>query len=142
VHVRGGTDARPADGEDAGGVPLRVLLVDDDERFRGLARRTLEADGVDVVAEVGNGAEVADAVRSWAPDVVLLDIGLPDVDGLRVARRLRDAGGAPVVILISTRDQEYGERVAIGVAAGYVPKDALSLAAILQVTGTAPLGPP
>lgn len=114
---------------------LRVLLVDDDERFRTLARRTLEADGVVVVAEVEAGMAVMDAAAAWQPDVVLLDIGLPDVDGLEVARQLGGQAGGPVVILISTRDVEYGRRVATGLAAGYVPKDELSLAAILEVIG-------
>ncbi len=112
---------------------LRALLVDDDSRFRAMARRALIADGVDVVAEVAKGAEVQEAVRVWQPDVVLLDIGLPDVDGLEVARRLRAEAGGPVVILISSRDAAYGRQVANGVAAGYIPKDELSLAAVLEV---------
>ena len=103
-----------------------------------MARRVLVADGLDVVAEVGKGAEVQAAVARWRPDVVLLDIGLPDVDGLEVARRLGAEAGGPVVILISSRDVAYGRQVAHGVAAGYVPKDALSLAAVLEVFGPAP----
>jgi len=118
-------------------MPLRVLLVDDDERFRALARRTLMADGVDVVAEVEHGAAVVSAVAAWRPEVVLLDIGLPDIDGLGVARQLSADGVRSVVILISSRDVEYGRRVAAGLAAGYVPKDELSLSAILEVIGPA-----
>ena len=117
---------------------LRALLVDDDARFRAMARRALVADGLDVVAEVGKGAEVGDAVALWRPDVVLLDIGQPDVDGLEVTRRLRAEPGCPVVILISSRDVAYGRQVAHGVAAGYLPKDALSLAAVLEVFGQTP----
>jgi len=120
-------------------MPLRVLLVDDDERFRALARRTLMADGVDVVAEVEHGAAVVSAVAAWRPEVVLLDIGLPDIDGLEVARQLGADGDGSVVILISSRDVEYGRRVAAGLAAGYVPKDELSLSAILEVIGPARL---
>ncbi len=63
-------------------MPLRVLLVDDDARFRATAARTLVADGVDVVAEVDNGLDVVGAAARWRPDVVLLDIDLPDIDGL------------------------------------------------------------
>jgi DNA-binding NarL/FixJ family response regulator len=118
-------------------MPLRAVLVDDDARFRAMARRVLIADGLDVVAEVGKGAEVEAAVARWRPDMVLLDIGLPDVDGIEVARRLAADGGGPVVILISSRDVVYGRRVTHGVAAGYVPKDALSLAAVLEVFGPA-----
>jgi CheY-like chemotaxis protein len=114
---------------------LRVVLVDDDPRFRALARRALVAEGIDVVAEVGSGAEALDVVAQWEPDVALIDIQMPGVDGLEVARQLMERGGSPVVLLISTRDQAHGDRLAAGLAAGYVPKDQLSLAAILQHTG-------
>jgi len=114
-------------------MPLRVLLVDDDDRFRAAACRTLIADGVDVVAEVDNGLDVAAAAAQWLPDVILLDIGLPDIDGVEVARRLQAEDAGPVVILISTRDATYGRRVADGVAAGFLPKDELSLQAILEL---------
>lgn len=117
---------------------LRVVLVDDDGRFRAVARRTLVADGVDVVAEVEDGAEAMAAIALCDPDVVLLDIGLPGTDGLEVARRLRAEGGGPVVILISTRDVAYGDRVATGLAAGYLPKAKLSLQAILELTHPVP----
>ena len=117
---------------------LRVLLVDDDERFRAMACRALTADGVEVLAEIENGAEVFDAVAHWRPDVVLLDIRLPGIDGLDVARQLRLEENGPVVILISTLDAAYGRRVAAGLAAGFLPKDEISLAAILEIAGRAP----
>jgi CheY-like chemotaxis protein len=117
---------------------LRVVLVDDDERFRAVARRTLVADGVDVVAEVDDGADALAVVALWGPDVVLLDIGLPGIDGLEVARRLRAEGAGAAVILISTRDVAYGDRVAAGLAAGYLPKAQLSLQAILELTHPVP----
>jgi DNA-binding NarL/FixJ family response regulator len=115
---------------------LRVLLVDDDERFRATARRALEADGIEIVGEVGNGLDVCEAAARCRPDVVLLDLGLPDIDGLEVARRLRSEEGGPVVILISTRDAAYGERMALGLAAGFLPKHQLSLSAILSLSPT------
>lgn len=114
---------------------LRVVLVDDDDRFRATARRSLSADGVDVVAEVADGERAVEVVARWQPDVVLLDIGLPGIDGLEVARRLRADGSHAAIVLVSSRDAAYGRRVADGVAAGFVPKDELSLAAILAVTG-------
>jgi CheY-like chemotaxis protein len=119
---------------------MRVVLVDDDERFRAMARRALTADGVDVVAEVGTGEEAIDTVAQWRPDVVLLDIRLPGIDGLEVARRLRAQGGGPAVILVSTCDVAHGRRVASGLAAGFLPKNELSLAAILELAGPAPDG--
>ncbi len=120
--------------DEDGLMSLRVVLVDDDERFRATARRALAADGVELVADVADGEGALGAVSEWQPDVVLLDIALPGIDGLEVARRLRAEAGGPVVVLISTRDAAYGRRVATGLAAGFVPKDELSLAAILSVT--------
>src|SRR5262245_46842124 len=102
---------RPGSGSATmGGEMVTVLLVDDDERFRCLARQALSADGFEVIAEAADGRAALDAVSAWAPDVVLLDIGLPDVDGLEVARRLRDDGSCSTVILISSREAEYGQR--------------------------------
>jgi DNA-binding NarL/FixJ family response regulator len=117
---------------------LRVVLVDDDERFRAVACRALIADGVEVLAEIENGEEVVDAVALWRPDVVLVDIRLPGIDGLEVARRLGGEEGGPVVILISTLDAAYGCRVAAGLAAGFLPKDEISLVAIREIAGLAP----
>ncbi|HET7719796.1 MAG TPA: response regulator transcription factor [Acidimicrobiales bacterium] len=119
-------------------MPLRVVLVDDDERFRAMACRALVADGIEVVAEVGNGEDAFDAVARTRPDVVLVDMRLPGIDGLEVARQLRTEGGGPAVILISTLDAAYGRRVAAGLAAGFLPKNELSLAAILEIAGLAP----
>lgn len=112
---------------------LRVVLVDDDDRFRELARRALVADGVEVVAEVPDGESTLAAVALWRPDVVLLDIGLPGIDGVEVARRLRAEEAGSVVILISTREMAYGQRVASIVGAHYLPKNKLSLSAILEL---------
>jgi DNA-binding NarL/FixJ family response regulator len=112
---------------------LRVVLVDDDRRFCTMARRSLVAEGVDVVAEVGDGAEVVHVVDDLHPDVVLLDIRMPGVNGLEVARRLQERAGGPMVILISTIDDADGRRLATDLAAGYLPKDELSLAAILDL---------
>ena len=117
---------------------LRVVLVDDDARFRAMACRALAVDGVEVVAEVDNGEDACDAVARWRPDVVLLDIRLPGIDGLEVARQLGREEGGPVVILISTLDAAYGRRVAAGLTAGFLPKNELSLAAILEIAGLTP----
>ena len=121
-----------------GDMTLRVVLVDDAERVRALARRALTADGVDVVAAAANGEDAVDTIAQWRPDVVLLDICLPGIDGLEVARRLRTKEVASAVILVSTCDAAYGRQVAMGLAAGFLPKEELSLAAILAITGHAP----
>lgn len=75
------------------------------------------------------------AIPTANADVVLLDIGLPDISGVEVARRLHESDDGPVVILISTRDVEYGRRVAASVATAYLPKDELSGAAIRALVG-------
>lgn len=129
-RIRGSTDADIPRMHQTGSMALRVVLVDDDQRFRAMACRALAAEGVEVVAEVERGVDVIEAVESWKPDVVLMDIRMPDVDGPEVARRLRQRSATPVVILISTVDVVSGRRLADGVAAGYLPKDELSLAAI------------
>lgn len=111
---------------------VRVVIVDDDSRFLATARRALEAEGVVVLAAVGSGADAAAAVRRCYPDAVLVDVRMPGIDGLEVARRLPLKDGSPVVILISTIDVDHGRLLAEGVAAGYIPKDELSLAAITE----------
>jgi DNA-binding NarL/FixJ family response regulator len=113
-----------------------VLIVDDNARFRARARRTLEADGYAVVGEAADGASALEAVRQHRPDVVLLDIGLPDMSGLAVAERLTQEPDPPAVVLTSTHDAaDFGDRVAHCGARGFVPKAGLSgatLAAVLS----------
>jgi DNA-binding NarL/FixJ family response regulator len=112
-----------------------VVLVDDDGRFRTAAVRALVADGFDVVAQAADARDAVEAVSTWAPDLVLIDISLPDTDGAEVARRLRDGGCEATVILISSREAEYGRRLAHGVADGFIPKDQLSRATIDAIAG-------
>jgi CheY-like chemotaxis protein len=114
-------------------MPLRVVLVDDDARFRATARRALEAEGVAVVAEVAAGEDALAAVQEWLPDAVLVDIRMPGIDGMEVARRLRGEVGTTAVILISTLDVDHGRLLAEGSAAGFIRKDELSLAAITEL---------
>jgi DNA-binding NarL/FixJ family response regulator len=108
-------------------VPVAVLIVDDNARFRVRARLRLEADGYTVVAEASDGASALEAVRLHRPSVVLLDIGLPDISGLSLAERLTAEPDAPSVVLTSTRDPaDFGELVTRCGARGFVPKAALS----------------
>ena len=110
-----------------------IVIVDDHAPFRRSARRLLELDGYHVIGEAGDGAGAVDIVRRVRPDVVLLDIALPDTSGLDIAERL--AGGAARVVLVSSRDPvDLGTRVGTCGAAGFIPKDGLSgeaLAAVL-----------
>src|SRR5881227_3041502 len=108
-----------------------VLIVDDHPSFRASARYMLEADGYEVVGEAADGASAIDAVRELQPDVVLLDIRLPDVDGFQVAERLAANGAASAVVLTSSRDRsDFGSEIDAGPAHGFIPKSQLSSEAI------------
>jgi DNA-binding NarL/FixJ family response regulator len=113
-----------------------LLIVDDHPGFRSLARRLLEAGGFEVVGEAADGNAAVAAVSELRPDVVLLDIQLPGIDGFEVTERLRDGGAGPAVVLTSTRDRaDYGERVERCGARGFVPKAELSGAAVRAILG-------
>jgi DNA-binding NarL/FixJ family response regulator len=113
-----------------------VLIVDDHRRFRATARRWLTRGGFDVVGEAADGADALEAAARLRPDVVLLDVQLPDTDGFKLAARLTLNGDSPTtVVLTSTRDAaEFGDLVAQSGARGFIPKAELSgptLAALL-----------
>ena len=103
----------------------RILVVDDHGGFRATARRWLESEGWTVVGEARDGASALLAAATLRPDVVLLDIGLPDMDGFVVAERLA-GDGAPDVVLVSSRDPgAYAGRVATSAAIGFIAKEDL-----------------
>jgi DNA-binding NarL/FixJ family response regulator len=121
---------------DDGAMRPTLLIVDDHPGFRSLARRLLEADGFEVVGEAADGNAAVVAARELRPDVVLLDVQLPGIDGFEVTQRLRDGEAAPAVVLTSTRDRaDYGERVQRCGARGFVPKAELSGAAMRAILG-------
>src|SRR5258708_8180336 len=108
-------------------MPERVLIVDDHLGFRRLARRLLQAIGHQVVGEAGTGAEALSEARRLKPDLVLLDIQLPDLDGLAVARSLRSGADPPAVVLVSSRDAtDYGPPPDGCGPPGFIPKAGLS----------------
>lgn len=105
----------------------RVLIVDDHSNFRKLARAVLERDGYNVVGEAVDGSTALAAVAAIHPDVVLLDVQLPDANGFDIARSLRAGADAPIVVMTSTRDlADYGNRLAASGANGFIPKSRLS----------------
>jgi DNA-binding NarL/FixJ family response regulator len=113
-----------------------VLIVDDHEAFRASARALLEADGFDVVGEAADGGEALAAATSLRPDIVLLDIQLPDVDGFTVARQLAAVAHPPAVVLVSSRDAaSYGPRLGETPAVGFIPKSGLSGEALAAAVG-------
>jgi DNA-binding NarL/FixJ family response regulator len=108
-------------------VAVAIIIVDDNARFRARAKLRLEADGYVVVAEAGDGASALEAAELHRPEVVLLDIGLPDMSGLTVAERLTSEAGGPAVVLTSTHDAaDFGDQIARCGARGFVPKAAFS----------------
>jgi DNA-binding NarL/FixJ family response regulator len=109
-------------------MPQTVLIVDDHAGFRHAARALLEADGYDVVGESATGNEGLEAVGRLRPDLVLLDVGLPDIDGIEVCGRLsRCPGGGPMVVLTSSRDaSDYPPHFEHCGARGFIAKAELS----------------
>jgi DNA-binding NarL/FixJ family response regulator len=108
-------------------VSLRVLIVDDNAPFRAAAHALLEAGGFQVAGHAAAGAAAVAASVAVRPDVVLLDIGLPDMDGFTVCGRLRAVLPDVVVVLCSVRDADsYGDAVARSAAVGFLPKSQLS----------------
>jgi len=106
-----------------------VLIVDDHPSFRASARMLLECEGFEVVGEAEDGEGALLAVRELEPDVVLLDVQLPDIDGPEVAARLAAANGvSPAVVLTSSRDLD--DLGAFGGVRGFIPKSELSGAAL------------
>jgi DNA-binding NarL/FixJ family response regulator len=117
-------------------MPRTVLIVDDHPSFRATARALLEAEGFSVVDEAADGAEALAKTKELRPDLVLLDVQLPDIDGFEVARRLRENGSAPAIVLVSSRDAaDYGELVDACGARGFVPKGELTGAALRALLG-------
>ena len=110
---------------------VTVLIVDDHPSFRASARTLLEAEGYEVVGEAENGTDAVKAAKLLHPDLVLLDVQLPDLDGFEVAGLLCKLEDAPAVVLTSSRDgADYGPCIDCCGARGFVPKADLSGAAI------------
>jgi DNA-binding NarL/FixJ family response regulator len=117
-----------------------ILIVDDHASFRLQARALLEAGGLAVVGEAADGQSAVGQAAALQPDVVLLDIGLPDIDGFEVALRLAALERPPIVILTSSREASaYGRRIAESPVAGFVAKDELGGQAFSElIAGTTP----
>ncbi len=102
-------------------MPKRVLVVDDEDRIRSVVRGYLENDGYEV-AEASDGEAAIRVEQDWHPDLVVLDVMMPGVDGLEVLRRLRTRSEVPV-ILLTARSEEVDKLVGLAVGADdYVTK--------------------
>ena len=115
-------------------MPTTVLIVDDHPSFRACARTLLEAEGFEVVGEAEDGQSAVAAVAQLHPELVLLDVQLPDIDGFAVVAQLGRNGHTPAVVLVSSRDRsDYGSLVEESGAAGFIPKAELSGAALSEL---------
>jgi two-component system nitrate/nitrite response regulator NarL len=111
-----------------------VLVVDDHSGFRASVRALLHEGPFEVVAEAEDAEAALAAVRTHKPDVVLLDIALPRVDGFAIAERLAGHPSPPAVVLVSTRDaSDYGSRLAGARVRGFIQKAQLSIPALEAV---------
>jgi CheY-like chemotaxis protein len=118
--------------------PVRetVLIVDDYEPFRISVRQLLESDGFVVVGEAADGASAITAAKELGPQIVLLDVQLPDIDGFEVARRMGAYQGGPAIILTSIREaSDYRTRLPATPAHGFIAKTELSGARIAALLG-------
>ncbi|KGN30064.1 LuxR family transcriptional regulator [Knoellia sinensis KCTC 19936] len=104
---------------------MRVLLVDDQELVRAGFRLILERAGFEVVGEAGDGLEAVELVRTARPDVVLMDIRMPRLDGVEATRRIMGLGGdLPRVVVLTTFDlDEYVHEAVRAGASGFLLKD-------------------
>jgi DNA-binding NarL/FixJ family response regulator len=108
-----------------------VLIVDDHPSFRASARMLLESEGFDVIGEAEDGVGALQAVLELAPQVILLDVQLPDIDGFEVAARLTANGASPAIVLTSSRDvNDLGALAEREGVRGFIPKSELSGAAL------------
>jgi DNA-binding NarL/FixJ family response regulator len=113
-----------------------LLIVDDHASFRGLAHSLLSEQGFDVTGEAADGETALEAVERLHPDVVLLDVQLPGIDGFEVALRLSRRDAPPGVVLTSSREaSDYGERLLRAPVLGFIAKRDLSGVTLAALVG-------
>jgi two-component system, NarL family, response regulator DegU len=125
---------------------LSVILVDDHTMLRQGIRRALESEGIKVVAETSDGAEAIRLALEHKPDVVLMDVSMPGMDGVEAARRLVEADGRQRVIMLTMHiDRDVIDRAIRAGAVGYLTKDSsiseVILAIQLAANGDRPMSP-
>ncbi len=118
-------------------MPASVLIVDDHPSFRASARRMLEANGYSVIGEAADGEAAIAAAGELDPDLILLDVQLPDLDGFEVAERIAaSAEGAPAIVLTSSHElSDFRQAVAESPARGFIAKCDLSGETFAELAG-------
>jgi DNA-binding NarL/FixJ family response regulator len=115
-------------------MPPRIVIVDDDPSFLATVRVLLEAEGFIVVGEALNGRDGVAAVAELDPDLVLVDVNLPDIDGFEVVQQLADGGRAPPVVLTSIRSaSDFGDLVETSGAQAFITKADISGEALAKI---------
>lgn len=118
------------------GDPQTVLVVDDHPAFRASVRRLLESEGYRVIGEAGDGRTGLAAAAELKPDVVVLDVQLPDVDGFEVAEHIDAAadGSSPAIVLVSSRERsDFGPLLDTAPVRGFVSKSELTGEALSEL---------
>jgi len=119
-------------------VPVRVLVVDDQELFRRAATAVVQSmHGFSVVGSAADGEESVEVVADVRPDLVLMDVNLPGIDGLEATRRIRTLDSAPVVVLLSTYElSEFGDDALLCGASAYITKSDFDPGRLMEVWDT------
>jgi CheY-like chemotaxis protein len=131
---RGFRSDHPVSGRHNRGIAPTALIVDDHPGFRASARRLLTACGYEVVGEAGDAAAALAAIERLSPWLVLLDVVLPDGDGIELSRQLEDVPGDHRIVLVSSREREELASALEGApVAGFLAKDELCASALRRL---------
>ena len=134
--IRAGTDALAVGPCECSNVGRTALIVDDHPAFRSAARALLQAAGFDVVGDAADGSSALEAVRRLRPEIVLLDVQLPDFDGFLVAEALAAGPAPPAIVLTSSRSvASLRWRLTANPAWSFIPKHELSAEALAAALG-------